>query len=213
MAGREVYEDMSSSQEREVGFQAKIRKLRKELDETECMRKEGLERRKKTWRAKGSVEDVREIQKPGDQTTGSQKEGNDENQLPEELRKERDESGIKRAEERWKVTFESEVEKEVGRRMRARETSEDMTDEMDELAINQQQQERHKEPRRQDRHHQPEERRNMATPANTGGFHMTRRPGRSGKERDKCYSQRMPLNDGAKAKRLGDGKQEAGARK
>ena len=38
MAGREVSENMSSSQEREVRYQAKIRKLRKELEETERMR-------------------------------------------------------------------------------------------------------------------------------------------------------------------------------
>ena len=99
--------------------------------------------------------------KAGDQTAGSQKEGNGGNQLPEELGKERDEGESRRAEERWKAIFEGEVEKEVGRRMRARETIKDMTDEMDELASNPQQQERHKEPRRQDRHHQPEERRNM----------------------------------------------------
>ena len=39
MAGREVYEHMSLSHEREVGFQAKIGKLRKELEEPERMRK------------------------------------------------------------------------------------------------------------------------------------------------------------------------------
>ena len=42
---------------------------------------------------------------------------------------------------------------------------------------------------------------------------MTRRPGRLGEERDKCYSQRMPPNNEAKAKRSGDGKREAEARK
>ena len=79
MAGREVYEDVSSSQKREAGLQAKIRKLRTKMEETECMREEGLERRGIVRRAKGSADDVREIQKPGDKTTGSQKEGNGDN--------------------------------------------------------------------------------------------------------------------------------------
>ena len=168
MAGREVYEDMSSSQEREASFQVKIRKLRKELEETECMRKEELERREEARRSKGSDEHVREIRKPGDQTAGADKEGNGENQRQEELGRERDESESRRAEERWKAIFESEVEKEVGRRMRARDTSKDMT-EMDEPASNPQQQEQHKEPRRQDRHHQPEGRRNMGHPCERRG--------------------------------------------
>ena len=33
------------------------------------------------------------------------------------------------------------------------------------------------------------------TPANAGGVHMTRKPGRVGEERDKYYYQRMQLND------------------
>ena len=73
-----MYEDMSSSQEREAGFQAKIRKLWMELAEAECMRNEELERRKEARRSKGSDEDVQEIRKPGDQTAGSDKEGNGE---------------------------------------------------------------------------------------------------------------------------------------
>ena len=83
MTAREVDDDMASSQAREAGFQAKIRRLRTELEETERMRKEGLERRQKERIAKGSVDDVREIRKPGDQTTGSQKERNGEKKLPE----------------------------------------------------------------------------------------------------------------------------------
>ena len=79
----------------------------------------------------------------------------------EELGKERDGHGSKRADERWKATLESEVEKKVGRRIRARETSEDMTDDMDELASNPQHQERHKEPREHGMHHQPDKRRNI----------------------------------------------------
>ena len=49
-----------------------------------------------------------------------------------------------------------------------------------------------------------------ATPANAGGFHMTRKPGRLGEERDKCYSQRMPRNDEAKAKRSEMGSRRQG---
>ena len=107
MAGREVYEDISSSQEREAGFQAKIRNLRKELEKTECMRKEELERREEAKRSKGGVEDVREIRKPGNQTAGFEKEDNGENQRNEEVVKERDESLRRRAEETWKAIFES----------------------------------------------------------------------------------------------------------
>ena len=128
------------------------------------MRKEELERSQRARSSKGSVDDVREIRKPGEQTAGSHKESNGENQRQEEPGRERDESESERAEERWKAIFECEVEKEVGRRMRARETSKDMTDEMDELASNPQQPPRHKEPRRQYRHHQPEGQRNMGHP-------------------------------------------------
>ena len=63
---------------------------------------------------------MREIRKPGNQTAGSQEEGNGENQFPEELGKERDGGERRRAEWRWNAIFKSEVEKEVGRRMRAR---------------------------------------------------------------------------------------------
>ena len=56
-------------------------------------------------------------------------------------------------------------------------------------------------------------RKTWATPANAERPHMTWRPGRVGKERNNFYSGRMPLDDGAKAKRSRDGKQETGARK
>ena len=189
MAGREVYENMSSSQHLEVCYQAKIRKLRKQLEETERMRKKGLERREKARRAKGSVEEMREIRKPGDQTAGSQKEGNGENQFPEELGKERDAHGSKRADERWKATLESKVEKKVGRRIRARETSEDMTDDKDELASNPQQQERHKGPREHGMHHQPDKRRTMGHPRERrgGSYYMEAWEGR-GRTREKSIT-------------------------
>ena len=61
---------------------------------------------KKARRSKGSVEDVREIRKLGDQTAGSQEKGNGENQSHEKLGKERDESESRRAEERWKAMCE-----------------------------------------------------------------------------------------------------------
>ena len=103
---------MSSSQEREVGFQAEIKKPRKKLEETEHTRQKmtGNEGNIK-WRLTRSVADVQEIQKPGDQTAGSQKEDNGDNQLPEELGKERDRGKSRRAEKRWKAIFESEVDK------------------------------------------------------------------------------------------------------
>ena len=84
------------------------------------MRKEELERREEARRLKGSDEDLREIRKPGDQTTGSDKMGNGEKQRQDELGRERDESESRRAEERLKAIFESEVEKEISRRMHAR---------------------------------------------------------------------------------------------
>ena len=169
MAGRELYENMSSSQEREVGFQAKIGKLRVELEETERMKKRGLERRENTRGAKESVDEVWEVRKPGDQIAGSQKQGNGQNQFLEELGKERDGGEGRRAEERWKAIFESEVEEEVGSRIRAREPSKDMADEMDELASSPQRQGRHKEPRGHDTHYQPEEWRDMGHPCEHRG--------------------------------------------
>ena len=90
---------------------------------------------------------MREIRKPEGHTASSQKDRNDENQFPEKLGKERKGGESRRAEERWEAIIEGEVKNEVGRRMCARETSKDMTDEVDELAGNPQQQERHKEMR------------------------------------------------------------------
>ena len=88
-----------------------------------------------------------------------------------------------------------------------------MTDEMDEFASNPQQQQRHKEPGGMTCTTSRRNGETWATPVNAGGFYMARRPGKVGEEPDKYYFQRMHLNDGAKAKRSGDGKQEAGARK
>lgn len=70
---------MPSSQEREVGFQANLRKRRKELEETERMNIEGLKRRENAIGAKGSVDEVRALRLQVKQTAGSQNEGNGEN--------------------------------------------------------------------------------------------------------------------------------------
>lgn len=91
---------MPSSQEREVGFKANLRKRRKELEETERMNIEGLKRRENAFGAKGSVDEVRALRLQVKQTAGSQNEGNGENQFPEELCKERDGGENRRAEER-----------------------------------------------------------------------------------------------------------------
>ena len=162
MAGRDGFDDVSSSQEREADFLAKIRKLRRELEETKRMKKEGLEKRGKTGGATGGVDEVREVGNPGNQTAGYQKEDTGESHVLEEWSKERarGERGT-REEGRWRKMFEGEVEKEVSRRKRARETSRDMIDETDELASNPQHQEQHRERRAQDIYHQPEQRRNM----------------------------------------------------
>ena len=122
---------MSSSWEREAGFQAKIRKLRKELKKTDCMRKEELERREK---------------KQGDQRGASRTCGRYESWGTKQQAPRRRVTVRTKAMKNWerremRVKVEgrrkggrqcvSEVEKKVGRRMRARETSKDMTDEMD----------------------------------------------------------------------------------
>ena len=107
--------------------------------------------------------------------------------------------------------FESENENETCRRMRARKTSKDMADEMDEYASNPQQQQQHKEPQRHDMHHQPDERRTMGHSRERRGGSYDIQAWSGGEERVKYYSPGMQLNDGAKAKRSRDGKQEAGA--
>ena len=157
MPGKEPYEDVSSSQEREEGFQAKIRKLRKRLDEAERLRKEGLEKRGKVGGATEGSDEVGKEKNPTDQTEGNQTASNGltgERDHSEASSRDGAKGGDGRREgERWKQNFESEVRKEVRRRMHDREASRYMTNDNVEYGSNPRQHERHREQRGQDMRH------------------------------------------------------------